>query len=128
MPTLLSGSSLIVVMKNSCGTFMISDDTSVSRLMSCSFCSFDSAPLSTVIYGIFVPPFAFADWAVAASPITRYSTLVFSVFARRTAMSADGIHDWLLTSLPMARFVISARAATSLFDSPENAISSLNRD
>lgn len=54
IPKFLSGNSLIVIEKNSCGTCIISDDTSVKRLIKFSFCSSDKTPLSIVIYGILI--------------------------------------------------------------------------
>lgn len=49
MPKFLSGNSLIVTVKNSCGIFIISDDISVNRRMSVVFCSSVSLPLSILI-------------------------------------------------------------------------------
>lgn len=46
IPKFLSGTSFIVVTKNSCGTFIISEDTSVNLLINFSFCSSDKVPLS----------------------------------------------------------------------------------
>lgn len=52
IPIFLSDSSLIVVIKNSCGIFIISLETSVRHLISNYFCSSVKYLPSTVIYGI----------------------------------------------------------------------------
>ena len=49
MPKFLSGTSFMVVTKNSCGIFMSSDDISVNCFISSSFCVSYNTPLSTVI-------------------------------------------------------------------------------
>lgn len=49
MPKFLSNTSFIVVTKNSWGTFIISDDTSVNRFINSSFWLSDKFPLSIVI-------------------------------------------------------------------------------
>ena len=56
IPKFLSGNSFIVVAKNSCGTFIISEDTSVNLLINCSFCASVNTPLSIVMYGILLLP------------------------------------------------------------------------
>ena len=49
IPKFLSGSSVMVVVKNSCGIFIIFAETSVTRFISNVFCSSDNFPHSILI-------------------------------------------------------------------------------